>query len=116
MQEFKNLRVWVKGMELAQECHQQTRSFPAEERFGLANQMRRASYSIPSNIAEGCGRGTDRDFRRFLRMAYGSACELETQARLAIAIGIATDTQMIGIIDGSTNIRRMLGGLIRRTS
>jgi four helix bundle protein len=103
-------------MDLARDCHEQTRRFPSEERFGLTDQMRRASYSIPSNIAEGCGRGSDLDFRRFLRMAYGSSCELETQARLAVVIEIATEDQMDAIIDGCSDVRRMLGGLIHRTS
>ena len=77
MQDFRNLDVWALGHEFVLDVYRHTRGFPKEELFGLNSQLRRASVSIPTNIAEGCGRGTDPDFARFLQIAMGSACEVE---------------------------------------
>lgn len=76
---YKDLIVWQKSMDLVCEIYKCTDHFPREEVFGLTSQMRRASISIPSNIAEGRRRGTKRDFLQFLRIAYSSGAELETQ-------------------------------------
>ncbi|MDM3870846.1 four helix bundle protein [Porticoccus sp. W117] len=87
MKKYQKLVVWKQAMELAFDVYQMTKLFPDEEKFGLTSQMRRASVSIASNIAEGAGRGSDKDFVRFLTIARGSANELETQAMLAIRLG-----------------------------
>ena len=76
---FKDLLVWQKSIVLVKEIYRLTNSFPEEERFGLTSQMRRASISVPSNIAEGWGRMSRRNYIRFLRMSRGSLFELETQ-------------------------------------
>src|SRR5690606_37808977 len=79
MNYFKELKVWQKAMELVTETYLKSRDFPNEELYGLTSQLRRSSISIPSNIAEGCGRKGIRDFNHFLGIALGSAFEFETQ-------------------------------------
>lgn len=83
MKDFRGLIVWQKSMDLAKEVYVFARKLPTEERFGLTNQLQRCGVSIPSNIAEGSKRGTRKDFGQFLRIASGSAAELETQLQLA---------------------------------
>ena len=83
----KDLIVWQKSLDLADAVYVLTRSFPKEEIYGLISQMRRCAVSIPSNIAEGSGRKTKKDFVRFLAIAYGSALELETQLLLSQRFG-----------------------------
>ena len=83
LRNYQELIVWQKAMDLVIAVYQQTREFPREELYGLTNQLRRASVSIPSNIAEGQGRNTTGDFRQFLSIAYGSLQEVETQLLIA---------------------------------
>ena len=83
---YKDLTVWKKSLNLAEDVYVLTKNFPNEEKFGLTSQMRRSSVSIPSNIAEGRTRGSRADFRRFCYMAFGSANELETQILIANAL------------------------------
>lgn len=83
MKDFRKLRVWDKAHRLAIQIYHATRVFPKEELYGMTSQIRRASTSTPMNIAEGCGRDTDADLRRFLIVAMGSASELEYQLILA---------------------------------
>lgn len=77
MRDFRELKVWQKGHELAVDIYRITSSFPREEMYGLTSQIRRSSVSIPANIAEGCGRDSEAEFSRFLTIAAGSASELE---------------------------------------
>ena len=79
MTSHKDLKVWQKGIELVKSIYEITQLFPSNEQFGLVSQMRRAAVSIPSNIAEGCGRNSDKELIHFLYIALGSASELETQ-------------------------------------
>lgn len=83
IESYENLIVWQKSMDLVTAIYELTRQFPKEEVFGLTSQMRRAAVSIPSNIAEGSRRGSRKDFRNFLLIAYGSGAELETQIKIA---------------------------------
>lgn len=83
MQTFRDLIVWQKSVELAKQVYILTQQFPPGERFGLASQMQRAAVSIPSNIAEGKLRGSPKEFTYFLRIAFGSGGELETQIEIA---------------------------------
>jgi four helix bundle protein len=83
MEDFKNLRVWAKAHELTLSVYQRTRDFPKEEMYGLTSQMRRSAASVGANIAEGCGRRSDGEMRRFLQIARGSASELEYHLLLA---------------------------------
>lgn len=79
MQDYKKLQIWLQGMEIVRESYKVCRQLPKEELFGISSQIKRAAVSIPSNIAEGAGRRTDKDFTRFLEISLGSAFELETQ-------------------------------------
>src|SRR5215218_7111292 len=80
---FRELKVWEKGHELTPALNKATAGFPQEELYGLRSQIRRSCVSVPANIAEGCGRGSDADLARFLQMAAGSASELEYHLLLA---------------------------------
>ncbi|MFD2531908.1 four helix bundle protein [Gracilimonas halophila] len=79
MNKYKNLEIWQRSVALATEVYSATKSFPKEEKYGITSQIRRCSVSVPSNIAEGAGRGSKKEFKRFLNIAYGSIYELETQ-------------------------------------
>ena len=114
MQDFKKLLVWQKAMAATRTCYEATERFPPSQRFGLRSQMQRAAVSIPSNIAEGSGRRTNPEFARFLRIAYGSSCELETQARLAIDLGFGWPDALEVLIRDVDEIQRMLSRLIDR--
>lgn len=83
MHNFKELKVWQEAMKLAKDIIIETRNFPTEEKYGLVSQLRRASVSIPSNIAEGTSRTSSNEFKRFLEIALGSAFELKTQSLLS---------------------------------
>jgi four helix bundle protein len=83
MKDFRTLQVWQKSHALTLHVYGLTWTFPKEELFGLTSQIRRASSSIPANIAEGCGRGSDGDFQRFLQIAFGSVSELDYHLILA---------------------------------
>jgi len=93
--DHKELIVWQKSMNLVTEIYIYTKSFPKEELFGLVSQMRRCAVSIPSNIAEGRKRGTEKDYRQFLNIALGSAAELETQLEICkrLSYGNTVDTE-----------------------
>jgi four helix bundle protein len=83
MKNFKELRIWQKGMDIAVNCFKITEDFPKEEKFGLSLQITRAGVSIPSNIAEGSSRSSEKDYARFIEISPGSSYELETQLLLA---------------------------------
>lgn len=108
MHQFKELIVWQKSRKFCSEIYIQTSNFPADERFGLTNQLRRAAISIPSNIAEGSSRKSNKDFSRFLEIAIGSAYEIETQLLIASDLGfIDTENQRI-LIANIEEITRMI--------
>jgi len=87
----EQLDAWKYAMQLVKAVYQMTSSFPLEERYGLAQQMRRAAVSVPSNIAEGAGRNGVKEYVQFIGIARGSLAELETQLQLAVILGFATD-------------------------
>jgi len=91
---FKLLKIWQLGMEITEEIYKISSNFPTDERFGWVSQIRRCSVSVPSNIAEGSGRGTDKDFKHFLEIALGSVYELETQLILSERLGISKSEKM----------------------
>lgn len=90
--------------------YQCSAAFPSDERFGLTSQIRRAAVSIPSNIAEGSGRGSVKDFSQFLSIATGSAYELETQLILAAEFGYLDETRLQSVLDELAELQRMLYG------
>lgn len=114
MRDYNRLAVWSRAHELALMTYQLTKNFPVNERFGMTSQMRRAAVSIPSNIAEGYGRGTDRDFARFLHMASGSNCELEYQFILAGDLGYISDKNIEQPKAACKEVRIMLAGLLNK--
>ena len=89
--DFRELRVWQAAMALAESVYAMTSEFPADERFGLTSQLRRAAVSVPSCIAEGNARQSTKDYARFLSMASGSLAEVETQVLLAMRLGYASE-------------------------
>jgi four helix bundle protein len=108
MRDFKELKVWQKAHQLVLAVYRHTTAFPADERFGLTAHLRKTALSIPSNIAEGCGRQTDRDLGRFLSIAAGSANELDYQLLLARDLGfLPEDTHRI-LSEQVAEVRRML--------
>jgi four helix bundle protein len=113
LKNYKELKVWEKSYHLCLEIYKVTAKFPNEERFGLTSQIRRAAVSIPSNIAEGYGRKTTADYIKFLYIAYGSNCELETQILLAGDLGYIENKAPKRIIDEIHEVERMLKGLIK---
>jgi four helix bundle protein len=108
---FRNLAAWQRGMELAREIYRESAAMPEAERFGLTSQMRRAAVAIPSNIAEGYGRGTRPEFLRFLRIARASLFELMTQLELAATMKMVEPH--VSIYDLTAETDRVLQGLIR---
>lgn len=114
MKDFRTLHVWRKSHALTLDVYNATKSFPKEELFGLTSQMRRSSSSIPTNIAEGCGRASNADFQRFLQIAFGSLSELDYQLILAHDLGWLDRSIHAELGDKLIEIKKMLSTLIRR--
>jgi len=111
---FRDLDVWEKAHFLTLEVYKVTTSFPREELFGLTSQMRRATASIPSNIAEGCGRSSDPDFARFLQIAMGSSSEVEYQLLLARDLNLISSTDYARLNGQVSEVKPMLTSLIQK--
>jgi four helix bundle protein len=116
MGNFQDLRVWQQSMTLAELTYSITKRFPDNERFGMVSQMRRAAVSVASNIAEGKGHRSDREFLHFLFHARGSLYELQTQVLLADKIKYVTDTQLKEAMDNIAAVASSLTGLINSLS
>lgn len=113
IQSYKDLDAWQLSIRVTRFVYRASEKFPADERFGLTSQIRRASVSVASNIAEGWGRGTTTDYARFLRMARGSLYEVETQCVIARELGFM-DKQVYEATDEViSECGRVLGGLLR---
>ena len=110
---FRELTVWKKSMNLVFEIYKLTRELPDLEKFGLVSQINRAAVSIPSNIAEGTSRITDKEITRFLNFSMGSAYELETQLMLVAKLYPNLKTKTISLIDNLNEIQKMIGGFKR---
>ena len=108
---FEKLEVWQKSIGVADVVYVATKSFPAEERFGLTNRMRRAAVSISSNVAEGCSRGSKADFSRFIEIATGSTFELVSQAGIAREQSLLPAEAYDRLYASALEIVRMLTGL-----
>jgi four helix bundle protein len=111
---YRDLIVWQKGIELAKLLYSLTAKLPAEERFGLISQIRRAAVSVPSNIAEGQARHTTGEFIQFISHAEGSVAELDTQLHLTVELGFANSHETARCFDLIGELRRMLNGLRRK--
>src|SRR5262245_41670649 len=108
MQDFRNLKVWQKAHAFVLSVYRLTGAFPNHETFGLRSQIRRATVSIPANLSEGCGRGSDADFHRFVQMAFGSACEVEYFLLLAHDLAYLASEDYAGLNEDIVEVKRML--------
>ena len=113
---YRDLLVWQKAMDLAETIYRATARFPKEETYGLRAQLRDSAVSIPSNIAEGYGRGSDRELRRFLFIARGSLGEAETQVLLAERFCYLSDQTARQILGASAEEGRLINGLANKLS
>jgi four helix bundle protein len=109
---FRDLKAWQKAIELVAAIYSCTRTFPKDEQFGLASQLRRAAVSVPSNIAEGKGRFSDKEFNLFLHHARGSLFEVETQLTIAHRLGYLAEPDASRLVSQAGEVARMLNGLI----
>jgi four helix bundle protein len=110
-QSFRDLKVWNKAIDLTVLVYQFTVDFPKQEVYGLTSQMRRASVSVASNIAEGSARGTKRDFRQFVKLARGSNCELQTQLVISRRLRFGDEERCEAVENLSQEVGKMLSGL-----
>jgi four helix bundle protein len=106
MHNYNNLQIWQQAMDLVEEIYKLTASFPIEEKFSLVSQMTRAAVSIPSNIAEGAGRNSDKDFAHFISIAIGSLYELNTQIVLSERLGYINQIQSQELQKKLDNLQR----------
>jgi len=109
---FKDLIAWQRAMDLVEHIYRLTEAFPARENYGLSNQLRRATVSVASNIAEGQARYSRKDFRHFLRVAKGSLAEIETQVLIAYRLGYVNQDSCDHCLDRIKELGRILAGLI----
>ena len=114
MKDYRKLEIWLRSHQLTLSVYATTKSFPKEELFGLISQIRRACSSVPANIAEGCGRDSDAELKRFLDIAHGSASELEYLLLLARELGYLPNDRYREIIEELSQIKRMLGAFCRK--
>ena len=110
--DFRDLRVWQSAHRLALDCYQASEGWPPGERYGLTSQVRRAAVSIGANIAEGSGRGSDRDFARFVRIALGSTNEIESLLLMAEGLGYLEPNDHRDLHRSTRQVRQMLNGLV----
>ncbi len=108
VRDFRKIRVWEKAHELTLEVYRVTTGFPDNERYGIVSQMRRACASIPTNIAEGCGRGSQNDLARFIDIATGSVNEVDYQLQLALDLGYLGENHHADLNRKVKEIRSML--------
>ena len=113
VKDYSQLETWQKAMDLAESVYSATKSYPKDELYGLTSQTRRSAVSVPSNIAEGQGRGSGRDCVRFLAVARGSLCELETQLLLAQRLRYIDRTSVGPLWSQSATVGRLINGRIR---
>ena len=112
MHNFKKLNIWVNAMSLVKDVYLLTSNFPKEEKFGLISQINRCSISIPSNIAEGSSRSSNKEFSHFIKIALGSLFELETQIILSSDFKMINDPDSIIILDKITTLQKMINGFL----
>ncbi len=111
MNNYKELNVWQKAIELVKEVYKLTNNFPINEQYGLTSQIRRAAVSIPSNIAEGAGRRSNKEFEHFLSISLGSCFELETQIIIGQELNYANSDNCDVTVKLITEVQKMIRGL-----
>ena len=114
MNNYKELKVWQKAIDLAEMIYSVTKQYPPEEKFGLISQLRRAAVSVASNIAEGAGRNSQGEFRQMLGIAYGSICEVETQLILSNRMAMVNEEKFQKLSLEISAIQKMLYALIKK--
>lgn len=114
MRDFKKLEIWQNGIELVKQVNQLSDKLPSEEKFGLRSQITRASVSVPSNIAEGCSRNSEVEFKRFLEIAMGSLFEVETQLIIAYELNFIKEEKLEIIFSLIQKEVRMINSLINK--
>ncbi len=110
---YNDLNAWLEARRLSKDIYSTTAGFPKEEQFGLTNQMRRSEISIPSNIAEGCGRTGDNELKHFLTISLGSAFELETQLYLSFDLNYIEEVKLNQLLTLTETTRKLLSGFIK---
>lgn len=108
MHNFRELRIWKRAMDFVKRIYDVTAEFPTDERFGLVSQLRRSAISVPSNISDGAGRGTNKQFKRFLEISMGSANEIQTQIELAYRINYLKKEIADSLLDEAFQIYNMI--------
>jgi four helix bundle protein len=111
---FKELLAWQKARKLVKETYKVSANFPQEERYGLTSQLRRAIVSVPTNIAEGCGRGGDKELAHFLDIAFASAYEVETLLILSYDLQFIDEANLETLTNDVSEVQRMIYSLIKK--
>jgi len=114
VKDFRDLKIWEKSHSLALKIYKTTSEFPREEMYGFTSQMRRSCSSIPTNIAEGCGRSRDTELARFLEIAIGSSSELEYQLLLSHDLELINDSDFRSLIAETIEVKKMLISFFRK--
>ncbi len=112
MRYFKELKIWQKGFEIAVDTYKITASFPSSEKFGISSQITRAAVSIPSNVAEGSSRKSEKDYHRFVEISLGSSFELETQILIAKAVGLNQNIGYDNLLSKINEEQKMLASFM----
>ena len=113
MRDFRRYDIWQRSFKVVLLIYRLTNRFPVAEVYGLTSQLRKSSNSVAANIAEGCGRGSEADFARFLRISVGSASETQSHIMIAAGLGYLDKETADEVLDEISQIRQMIGGLIR---
>ena len=113
MHNHKNLKIWQRSMDIVEMIYRETAVFPKEEKYGLTNQIRRASSSIPSNIAEGSSRKSKKEFNHFLSISLGSCYEVDTQLELAKRLSIMENEKADAILEELDQVEKMIIGFMK---
>jgi four helix bundle protein len=116
MNNYKELKIWQMSMDLVEKVYKLTLGFPSEEKYGLVSQIQRSAVSIPSNISEGAGRNSNKEFKNFLGIANGSINELSTQLELSVRVGYIKEENLFEILELLTQIQKMNFTLIKKFS
>ena len=114
MRDFKKLKIWKQGIDLTKQVYLITKELPKEEKYGIASQMTRAAVSIPSNVAEGGARNSEKEYKRFLEIALGSAFELETQLIICNELGFLEKEDFASLIESISEEQKMISTFIKR--
>ena len=116
MKNFKELRIWQKGMDIAVSSFQLTTGFPSTEKFGIISQINRAGVSIPANIAEGSSRTSEKDYGRFIEISLGSSYELETHLLIAQRLNFGKEDKLAELLSEINDEQKMLLGFLNKLS